>query len=599
VRTDPTFLGIVTETDGVSATVVILRSLTAGQIDVLGSKIRPARPQEFVVIRADGGNLLATATSARADAPEDLLFSSSPAGRIWLKVQVLGSFVADMSFLRGLQWRPAVGDEVHVACRPELAAAFGIHGDDCLTVGTFAGDATIPARVSLDRLLTRHGAIVGSTGSGKTNSVAALMKAIRDSHLPGARVIIIDPHGEYSSAFKNGSKVFAIGAPSKPLEIPYWALSYAELKSILTGRGPGDAQADVKLRELICDEKHKIQNETAIKGPSKTAKRGVSSTASADRDQITADTPIPFCLRTVWYRLDCHDRATYRDSNHLEEAQTKAGDPARLASAQFDPYQLGCKAPFKGPYYGRFRAELDRMRARLLDPRFAFLLSEHRYNLHERNLAELLDDWFGEGEPIRIFDLSAAPASVLDVVVGAIVRLAVESTMWGRDLPGMGCDRPMLFVFEEAHRYLSSSREDEGLRGFALNAVRRLMKEGRKYGLGSLVVTQRPSEIDSTIMSQCGTFFAHRLTNPSDQSAVKQLLPDGFGAAFADLPSLLTGQAYVVGQAVDLPVCVNFPLVQPRPHSGDPKVAEQWGKSRPSTKSFQEVVRRWIQLAKS
>lgn len=187
----------------------------------------------------------------------------------------------------------------------------------------------------------------------------------------------------------------------------------------------------------------------------------------------------------------------------------------------------------------------------------------------EQDLDALLHAWIGGDKPISILDLSGVPVSILTDLVGVLIRLLFDALFWARYLPEGGRSRPLLFVLEEAHAYLSSGNE-----GTASGAARRIVKEGRKYGLGAMIVSQRPSEIDPTILSQCGTIFAMRLANTSDRSHVTGTVSDNLEGLFNMLPTLRTGEVIIVGEAVQLPLraLVDAPAKNRRPDSNDPRI---------------------------
>ena len=212
----------------------------------------------------------------------------------------------------------------------------------------------------------------------------------------------------------------------------------------------------------------------------------------------------------------------------------------------------------------------------------------------DKDLDDLLSSWIGGDKPISILDLSGVPAPILMDLIGVLVRILFDALFWARNLPEGGRTRPLLFVLEEAHAYLKSGNE-----GAAAVSTRRIVKEGRKYGLSAMIVSQRPSEIDQTILSQCGTLFAMRLANSSDRSHVTGAVSDNLEGLFAMLPSLRTGEVIVVGESVKLPLraLVDAPPKNRRPDSNDPKLydpTEESGWNRPKQKeNYGRVVQNW------
>lgn len=195
----------------------------------------------------------------------------------------------------------------------------------------------------------------------------------------------------------------------------------------------------------------------------------------------------------------------------------------------------------------------------------------------ERDLSALLEAWFGHEKPITVLDLSGVPSNVLLRLIGAILNITYEALFWGRDLPEGGRQRPQLVVMEEAHRYLGKDADNP-----ARDMVQRIVKEGRKFGVGAMVVSQRPSEIDETILSQCGTLIALRLSNGADRGHVQAALPDSLGGLVDTLPVLRTGEGIIMGEAAKLPIrCrITLPPETERPSSGDPPVSEAWLRPR-------------------
>jgi DNA helicase HerA-like ATPase len=236
---------------------------------------------------------------------------------------------------------------------------------------------------------------------------------------------------------------------------------------------------------------------------------------------------------------------------------------------------------------------LNKILGRLKDRRFDFLLSPGEYDGVNKDLNDLVVEWLNNEQAISIFDLGGVPFEVIDLVVGVVIRIIFECMFWGRDLPGLGRQRPLLLVFEEAHSYLPRGGTGRFIVGYAASSVRRIFKEGRKYGVGAIVVSQRPSELDETILSQCGTFFALRLTNSDDRARIRSTVPDALAGLIDLLPALRTGESLVLGEAVQIPSRVRFPLVEPRPKSDDPDVAKCWKEKRVSEPPIAKAITAW------
>ncbi|MEW4525985.1 ATP-binding protein, partial [Vibrio cholerae] len=314
-----------------------------------------------------------------------------------------------------------------------------------------------------------------------------------------------------------------------------------------------------------------------------------------DKNKITQFTPLPFSLRKIWGELCFEDKVTWNDKNQGTPAYKDGlkGDYKKLVSPQFQPPATGNNPPYKGGN-NVWSKQLELMRARLLDSQYDFFLSPNEWSISEtytldKDLADLLSLWLGHDKPITIIDLSLLPSERLDLLLGSLLDILFESALWGRNHNEGMKTYPLLLVMEEAHRYLSSDSN-----GLTKQMVRRIAKEGRKFGVGSMLVSQRPSEIDETILSQCGTLFSLRISNSTDRSRVKAAMSDGLSSIVDSLPILRTGEAVVTGEAVRLPMRFKFRLPEEGqyPDSRDPDVSKNWAKKWSSV-SFDKLIYSW------
>lgn len=285
--------------------------------------------------------------------------------------------------------------------------------------------------------------------------------------------------------------------------------------------------------------------------------------------------------------------ATFSESALPNQTKDKSneidtGNFEELIPATFQPYVMGNQAPYKSQhitYYGYEKKILSRLK----DSRFDFLFNPGNFKgvAGSNDLNDLLNDWIGSDSKLAILDLSGVPFEVLDITVGLITRFIYDSMYWGRAETYTGKQRPLLLAYEEAHSYLNKNENNS----YSKIAVEKVFKEGRKFGLGSLVISQRPSEISETILAQVGTFIALRLTNSGDQSIVKSSAPDNLNSLIDLLPSLRIGEAIIVGEAIKIPSRVRIKLNNPRPTSEDPKLVECWLKEHPfDAENYKTVV---------
>lgn len=580
---DPTYLGVVSAVSGATLTVKLAESLDSGFAVIRGHTYRVGQVGSFVRIPQGYQDLFGIVSEVGATAaPVQAVTSGADSGR-WMTVQLAGETVGGQ-FERGLSQHPNINDSVHLVTEADLRRIYGSVGDDQVVIGHLASAENIEVRLSLDALVTRHSAILGSTGAGKSTTVASLLRSIirKDEQpgSPGARILMLDIHGEYTKALEDVATVFS-ATPSQGQEslfVPYWALEAGELLDFISG-GLSDAH-EIAFTDKIAELKDK-----GIKAYPK---------AGVDSRTLTVDSPVPFSLKQLWYELVDFETTTYVGANRDEPALEEAGDAGTLVAPKYQPHAMGAKGPFTNTAAKGIRRPLNLLRSRLLDRRYDFLLHPGDWEPEltgavKNDLDKLLEGWLGHDKQITILDLSGVPSTVLTRLIGSILRIVYEALFWSREKSEGGVERPLLVVMEEAHRYLGP---DAGT--VASEVVKRIAKEGRKYGVGAMVVSQRPAEVDETVLSQCGTIIALRLSNPVDRARVKGTLPDNLAGLMDLLPVLRTGEAIITGEAARLPVrCrIALPRQEHLPRSSDPKVTEAWAKRR-SAEGYDRVVASW------
>lgn len=503
-----------------------------------------------------------------------------PHGHRWMTVQLAGQARRGGIFERGIAQYPTITDSVHIVTEHDLQRIYGRRKNPSFVkIGVLAASPSIPALLDINRLVTRHSVVVGATGSGKSTTVAGMMNALSDATYPSSRILMIDVHGEYARALRDRASVFRIGANielgEQELFVPYWALNFDELMSVAIG-GVEDAAARVVFADKIAE----LKQEAFLKSPV----RGV------EQHLITVDTPIPFSLRKLWWDFHTAMRSTHYEAGKPQSVETwalelddkgnpvQAGDILRIVPPRFRPIKDEKGDPEKIRLSSsrlNVTRQTDILAGRLRDRRLAFLFSpgpwrcDNAEKSPEADLDLLLKTWIGGDKPISILDLSGVPPTIQSDLVGALLRILFESLFWSRAMPEGGRSRPLLVVLEEAHSYLGSAS-----RSAASLAVQRIAKEGRKYGLGLMIVSQRPAEIDQTILSQCGTLIALRLSNAIDRTHITSSVSDNLEGLLSALPILRTGEAIVVGEAVNLPIraLITPPSRDRAPDSQDPVV---------------------------
>lgn len=571
----PTLLGHVGAVAGASVSIRQSPTVASGIAIIGGKSYRIGQVGSFVRIPQGYHDLYGIVSEVGASALPEALQRMQDHSDRWMTIQLVGEIVGS-SFERGISQHPSIDDEVHLVTEEDLALIYGTSETGQVVVGRLANADGIPVRIDLDKLVTRHSALLGSTGSGKSTTVASLLRSIAQGgatspqgHFPSARILLLDIHGEYGNALKSIATVFRIAPKSgeQALQVPYWALPTDELLSFLLGKL--DDKPLTQIRDKILDYKLRRAQAVAIKG--------------LDLTSLTADTPIPFSLRRLWLELLDPEVKTWSDASKTTPAVVDAGDAQSLRAPRYQPASMGAAAPFINQIgVLGIRRQLDQMRSRLLDKRFDFLMHPGDWEpdldgIALKDLGEILASWLGQDKPITVLDLSGIPSDVVARLIGAILRIIFDGVVWGREKSEGGVRRPLLVVMEEAHRYLAKEADNP-----ARTMVQRIVKEGRKFGIGAMIVSQRPSEIDETILSQCGTLIALRLSNAADRNKVQASLSDSLSGVMDSLPVLRTGEAIITGEAAKLPIRCRIALPDEafRPNSEDPAVSKHWKADR-------------------
>ena len=482
-------------------------------------------------------------------------------GERWLKVQLLGEINSLDSFQRGVSTYPGLDDPVHFSTAEDLRHVFPSNDPGLIKFGSLTSASSIPVSLDAAKLVLRHSAVIGSTGVGKTSAVAEILQALVADGWPGANVVVIDPHGEYAQAIGDKGSVRSVLDSDRRLRVPYWALGAEQILSAFTGLSPGKTVA-TKWGELVAEARTNFVEQ--------------AQWLDLDPSAVTSDTPVPFNIRQVWHRLDWENSETRDEVGDPQTVRLEdAGDPQQLRRARFTPYAPAGGRPSRGPTYEHYGRVPEILRLALGNPDFAFFQQPEADPAGEDPLELAMIEWLGGESPISVLDFSGVPTSVADLAIGVVLDLLFEVALRSdANGPGIGRPRPVLFVLEEAHRYLGEEANE-----FTARAASRIAREGRKYGVGLLMVTQRPSELPETALAQCGTLIALRLTSGKDQGQIKAALPDNVTGLADVLPSLRTGEAVVSGEAIVLPVRTTIKRPKPFPKAADPAL-DSWRKEQ-------------------
>jgi hypothetical protein len=444
------------------------------------------------------------------------------------------------NFRRGISAYPSLGDVVGRASKSELARAYSCNLTKAIRIGHIHQDSSIPAMAKLDELLGKHFAVLGTTGTGKSCAVALILRRILESN-PQAHILLLDVHREYAPCFHQWAEIVS---PDN-LNLPFWFLNFEEIVEILIGSQPNrDADIEI-LRELIPIAKLRYL-------ANQRRDRAVRSRDLLDNQSIGIDTPVPYRASDLVGLLD----------EHIGKLDLK-----------------GELAPYK-----RLKARIETISR---DPRYGFMFGSLTV---QDTMAQALGRLFRipvANRPITILELGGLPSEIINVVVSVLARMAFDFGVWS------GGRVPITFVCEEAHRYVPIDRT----LGFepTKRAISRIAKEGRKYAIGLCVVSQRPAELDPSILSQCNTIFSLRLSNERDQEILKAGISDAAASLLEFMPTMGQGEAIAFGEGIPLPSRIKFDRLPKDavPHTTTATFSEMWDKDMHYDGFLADVVTRW------
>jgi DNA helicase HerA-like ATPase len=436
-----------------------------------------------------------------------------------------------INFKRGITSYPIPGNRVFPVTGEDLKQMFAADDRANIEIGTVYPTKDVRGALYVDAMLGKHFALLGSTGTGKSTSAALIMHRICEL-APEGHIVMIDPHGEYSAAFKGTGELFNVDN----LAMPYWLMNFEEHCEVMITSSGADKQTDSDILAkclLLARSKNR---------------------AAEGLTKLTVDSPIPYTL-------------------------------SDLSNAIQNEMGLLNKATDTAPYM-RLKTKLDELKA---DPRYSFMFSGM---LVADTMTSFISKIFrlpARGKPISIVDVSGVPSDITSVVVAVLSRLVFDYAIWSRN----ELQRPVLLVCEEAHRYVPSDKTSSGQA--VRKILERIAKEGRKYGVSLGLITQRPSDLAEGVLSQCGTIIAMRLNNERDQHFVKAAMPEGARGFLDVIPALRNRECIVCGEGVSIPIRVAFDDLEHsrRPASSDPLFSELWKQTGEEEAMVARVVKRW------
>lgn len=419
-----------------------------------------------------------------------------------------------------------------------------------LEIGNYSIDDNAKSYLDGNKFFQRHASILGSTGSGKSWAIASILEQV--ANLPSSNVIVFDLHGEYKElTYARHLRIPGpedLGKQDKSLLfLPYWLLNAEELQAMFIDRSEFTAHNQVMaFQDTVVEEKK-------------------NTLRSLKKDEIlnafTLDSPIPFDINRVLKEL----------SRLNSEMVPGSGDKVK-----------------QGPFFGQFSRFLVRLNSKVSDKRYGFLFhapeSEHNYDAMADLVARLMD-YSTEKAQIKVIDFSEVPADILPVIVGLVARIIYQVQFWTERAKR----RPIALVCDEAHIYLPKKDDKNPTEQRAIENFEKIAKEGRKYGVALLIVSQRPSDVSRTILSQCNNIIALRLTNSDDQNTVKRFMPESLVGLMETLPILDVGEALVVGDAVLLPSRIRIHPPNQKPLSATIDFWDEWSIT-PDVPDFVQAV---------
>lgn len=523
-------IGFVRDVAGSSSAI----ALDLGRLEQCSSDLDPSvalsgKVGSQIKIRVGNSWLLASVRTQRQDTNVD--------GGIVAQIDFLGEGEEERltgkiyGFRRGVTRFPVPGALVYPATSNDLRQIYASDGRTNISIGTVFPTRDIRAGLYVDALLGKHFALLGSTGTGKSTAAALILHRICEM-APSGHIVMIDPHGEYSSAFRVTGQLLDVSN----LQMPYWLMNFEEHCEILITSAGTDRQIDEDILAK-CLLAARMKNRLA-----------------EQIGKITVDSPIPYLLSDLMIILQNEMGRLDKGTNSI-------------------PYM-------------RLKTKIEEIRS---DPRYQFMFSGM---LVGDTMAEFISKIFrmpANGKPISIIDVSGVPSEITSTVVAVLSRLVFDYAIWARDEE----TRPVLLVCEEAHRYVPNEKNSDG--SSVGRILSRIAKEGRKYGVSLGLITQRPSDLAEGVLSQCGTIIAMRLNNERDQAFVKAAMPEGARGFVDTIPALRNRECIISGEGVSIPMRVSFDELEAlkRPASNDPSFYELWSKSGGEDRAVERTVQRW------
>ncbi|GAD36378.1 ATP-binding protein, partial [Streptococcus anginosus] len=481
-------------------------------------------------------------------------------------ITLVGTFYKKLSstkqniFKRAVNTYPEINSKVYLADGKALSIIMNsleneISSEKRLIIGKYASNKTVEAILDGNRFFQRHATIVGSTGSGKSFTVANILE--KANELEHANLIVFDLHGEYNEL--SYAEQIKICDSEDGLHIPLWFFNYEEIHSLFieSSEGTSTNQRAAVIKYILEHKKRYLEDNMA----------GFSS------EIITADTPIPFLAKGL---------KDYLEDENIKEEFT--GD-----IIQSGPNK-GKEKTKQGQYYGKLTNLITRLQTKIDDKKYGFVFNESNTGRAEY-LKEFIDKIMGLDKKVKVIDLSEVPSDMLPMIIGIVTRLVYEVQFWMS--PKTDETRhPIAFICDEAHLYMPrDTTKLKAVENKSLEIFEKISKEGRKYGVSLVIVSQRPAELNSTIISQCNNIISLKITNDRDKSAVATMLTDSLVGLVETLPNLDVGECIVIGDSIKLPTKIILDKPKEEPKSSTIDFWDRWIDGKGTVFNIDEAIK--------
>lgn len=488
-------------------------------------------------------------------------------------VTLVGTFYKKLSptknnvFKRAVNTYPEINSKVYLADGKALSIIMNsleneITSDKRLTIGKYASNQDVQAILDGNKFFQRHATIVGSTGSGKSFTVANILE--KANELPYANLIVFDLHGEYNEL--SYAKQIKISDNDNGLHIPLWFFNYEEIHSLFieSSEGTSTNQRAAVIKYILEQKKEYIKNNMSDLSP----------------EIITADTPIPFSAKKM---------KEYLEEENIKEELTgelyKSGD------------KKGQEKTKQGQYYGKLTNLITRLQTKMDDKKYSFVFNE-KETIESNYINIFIDQILNNDKKIKVIDLSEVPSDMLPIIIGVVTRLVYEVQFWMTPKE-KETRHPFAFICDEAHLYMPrDTTKMKAVENKSLEIFEKIAKEGRKYGVSLVIVSQRPAELNSTIISQCNNIVSLKITNDRDKSAVATMLTDSLVGLVETLPNLDVGECIVIGDSIKLPTKIILDKPKEEPKSSTIDFWDRWIDGKGTVFNIDEAIKCMIQQSR-